>query len=434
MQKHVVVIGAGFGGLYAVRELLEFPKVRVTLVDRHNYHLFVPLLYQVAIAGLNAPEIVHPARDVLRRHTRSAFVLGEVQRIDRHERTVWVEDEPLHYDYLIVASGSQTNTLGVDGVVEHAIGLKNVPDATLIRDRILSACEEAAHSTDERRIRMLLTFAVVGGGPTGVELAGALGEIRRRVLPRYYPEIDPALYRVLLIQSSDRVLTMLKESSSSYAQRALEGFGVELRLNTRVSEVTPEGVRTEDGAFIEAFNTIWTAGVVGAPIEGLPEPGRGNRISTSGTLRLEGDPHVYVVGDLNGYVPPRKERPYPQVAPMATQQGAHAARNIVREIEGKRLKRFRYRDRGTMVTVGRKRAVVESGPFRIKGLPAWLAWFAVHLRQLTGTRNRILVLTAWLYNYVTYDFAARLIVRRHRFPEPTGTTDNKDLDRAAGAQ
>lgn len=428
MQTHVVIIGAGFAGLAAVRALLDQPEVKLTLVDRHNYHLFVPLLYQVAIAGLEAPDIAHPARDVLQDHPDASFVLGEVQRIDRDNRTVYVDDEPLPYDYLIVASGSQTNTLGVDGVVENATGLKSVADAMSIRDRILSACEEAAHLTDPDRIGALLTFTIVGGGPTGVELAGALAEIRGKMLPRYYPDIDPNLYRVVLIDSSSRPVSMLSEDSSAYARKTLTELGVELRLDTRISEVTPLGVRTEEGEFIDSLNTIWAAGVTGSPMDGLPEPGRGNRVSTTPLLTLDGDPRVYVTGDVNGYIPPRQEKPYPQVAPMAVQQGEHAAQNIVRHMSGQKLKRFKYHDRGSMVTVGRGRAVAERGPIKITGFPAWFAWLVIHLLKLSGGRNKALVLISWLHGYVTYDFAVRVLHQRHRFPRKEGTSENKEFE------
>jgi NADH:ubiquinone reductase (H+-translocating) len=433
MQKHVVVIGAGFAGLYAVQELLKDTRIRVTLVDRHNYHLFVPLLYQVAIAGLESSDIAHPARDVLKRHPRASFVMGEVSSVDRQKRVVTVEDEELPYDYLIVASGSQTNTLGVPGVEEHAIGLKGMHDALRIRDRILSACEEASHLTDPDQIRPLLTFLVVGGGPTGVELAGSLGEVRRRILPRYYPEIDRSLFHVMLIESSPRVLSVLSEKSSTYAERSLKDFDVELRLGTRVAEVTPHGVHTEDGEFIESFTTIWAAGVTGAPVEGVEKPGRGGRVQTTPYLHLEDDRHVYVTGDVNGYIPPRKEKPLPQVAPMAMQQGVHAARNVLRDMAGERLKRFRYKDRGTMVTVGRKRAVVERGWINFSGFPAWFAWFAVHLVKLTGGRNRVRVFLNWVYNYLRYDYAERVIYNRERFPKAPGASEDKEFEQVAGS-
>jgi len=432
MTKHVVVIGAGFAGMHAVRALLQDERVRVTLIDRNNYHLFVPLIYQVAIAGLEASDIAHPARDILKRHPRASFVMGEVTAVDRENKTVTVDEEDLPYDYLILATGSKTNTLGIDGVEEHAIGLNDLHDAMRVRNRVLSACEEASLLADPEQIKPLLTFLIVGGGPTGVELAGSLGEIRRRILPRYYPEIDRSLYRVVLIESSDRLLTMLSKKLSTYTEKSLRDFSVELRLGTRVSEVTPLGVRTEDGEFIESFTTIWAAGVTGSPVPGLAEPGQGGRIETASGLHLKDDKHVYVVGDLNGYIPPRKDQPLPQVAPMATQQGEHAARNILKDIDGKRLKRFKYKDRGTMVTIGRRRAVVERGRLNFTGLPAWLAWFGVHLVKLTGGRNRARVFLNWTYNYIGYDFAERVIYEREYFPRAPGASDEKDFEQAAG--
>ena len=432
MSKHVVVIGAGFAGLYATRELFKDDSLRVTLVDRHNYHLFLPLAYQVAIAGLESSDIAHPVRDVVRRHPHTSFVMGDVEKIDREQQKIVVDGEDLPYDYLIVASGSKTNTLGIPGVEEHAIGLKDMHDALRIRNRILSACEEASLLTDDEQIAPLLTFLIVGGGPTGVELAGSLGEIRRRILPRYYPEIDRSLFRVVLIESSDRPLSMLDKRLSSYTEESLKEFGVELRLGTRVSEVTPQGVHTEDGEFIESFTTIWAAGVTGAPIDGLGEPDKGGRIPTRHTLQLEDDPHVYVVGDLNGYIPPRKDAPLPQVAQMATQQGIHAAKNVLRQVEGEKLKRFKYKDHGTMVTVGRRRAVVERGRLKFTGFPAWFALFAVHLVKLTGGRNRLRVFTNWVYNYVHYDFAERVIYDRETFPKAPGASEDKEFEQAAG--
>ena len=432
MTKHVVVIGAGFAGLYALRELLEDERVRITIVDRNNYHLFLPLAYQVAIAGLEPSDITHPVRDVIRNHPRASFVMGDATAVDRANKTITVNDEAMPYDYLIVASGSTTNTLGIQGVEEHAIGLKGLDEALRIRNRILSACEEASQLADPEQIKPLLTFVIVGAGPTGVELAGSLGEIRRRILPRYYPEIDPDHFRVILVEASPRALSVLAEKLSAYTEEALKQFGVELRLDTKVSEVTPYGVHIDGGEFIEAFTTIWAAGVSGAPVDGVAEPGRGSRIPTRPTLQLEDDPFVYVTGDLNGYIPPRQERPLPQVAPMATQQGQHAARNIRLQISGKRLKRFKYQDNGTMVTVGRKRAVVERGVLKFTGFPAWFAWLAVHLVKLTGGRNRLGVFINWVYNYARYDFAERAIYEREHFPTAPGASRDKEFEQAAG--
>jgi NADH:ubiquinone reductase (H+-translocating) len=425
MQKHVAVIGAGFGGLSAVKELAGHPEIRVTWIDRQNYHLFLPLLYQVATATVEAPDIAQPARDVLRKHRNVRFVLGSVDLIDRNDRTVWVDGAPINYDVLIVATGSETAKLGVPGVDDHAHGLKYLDEAMAIRERLVSACEEAAQTSDEDRIRSLLSFAIVGGGPTGVEMAGALAEFRLHVMPRVYPEIDPQLCRIVLIDSSDRPLSVLSKRTSAYARRTLEGYGVEMRLDTRVGEVTETGVVTEDGEQIDAFTVIWAAGVKGAPIEGLPEADRRGRIATTRALALEGDPDVFIAGDLNGLVNPSTGKPYPQVAAVATQQGVHAARNALLRIDGRPVQDFTYRNYGTMITIGRHKAAVERGALRITGFLAWIAWLIVHLMKLVGVRNRLMVLLSWLHMYFTRDFAVRVLLRRHRFPR-TSLSEPKD--------
>jgi NADH:ubiquinone reductase (H+-translocating) len=415
-DQHVIVIGAGFAGATAVRELAGQDGVRVTWIDRQNYHLFLPLLYQVATATLEAHDIAQPARDFIKRHRNVQFVLGTCDRVDLDAQTVWVDGADLHYDYLIVATGSETARLGVPGVEEHAFGLKSLNEAMEIRNRLWSACEEAAQTVDRERIRALLTFAVVGGGPTGVEMAGALAEVRLHVLPRVYPEVDPNLFRIMLIDSSDRPLSVLSEGTSAYTARTLEEYGVELRLDTRVAEVTERGVRTQDGDEIDAYTVVWAAGVQGSPIEGLPEPDKRKRIETTPWLSLPDYPNVYIVGDVNGLVDRSTTKPFPQVAPVATQQGRHAARNILHETRGERRRRYRYRNLGTMITVGRHRAAAERGRLRITGFPAWFAWLFVHLIKLVGGRNQFMVLVSWLHMYFTRDFAVRVLYQRHRFP------------------
>lgn len=427
MQKHIIVIGAGFAGLHAILELTGHPDVRVTWIDRNNYHLFLPLLYQVATATVEAPDIAQPARDVLRKHRNVRFVLGEVDRIDRGERTVWVDGAPINYDALIVATGSETAKLGVPGVDEHAHGLKYLDEAVAIRERLVSACEEAAQTDDPERKRALLSFAIVGAGPTGVEMAGALAEFRRNVMPRVYPEIDPDFCRIVLIDSSERPLSVLSKRTSAYARRMLESYGVEMRLDTRIAEVTDTGVNTEDGDRIDAFTVVWAAGVSGASIQGLPEPDERGRVATTRSLALQDDSAVFVVGDVNSLVDPSSGKPYPQVAAVATQQGTHAARNALRLVQDEPLADFSYRNYGTMITVGRHRAAVERGFVRVTGFPAWLAWLAVHLLKLTGARNRLMVLLSWLHMYVTRDFAVRVLVRRHKFPATTPAENAGDF-------
>ena len=413
--KHVVVIGAGFGGLHAVRTLARDYRVRITLIDQNNYHLFQPLLYQVAIAGLEAPQIAFPIRGFLRSFPRARFHLGRVSGIETQNKIVWVGDHPVPYDYLIVAAGSRSADFGIPGVREHAIGLKSLSEAITIRDRVLSACEEAVHTIDEQRRRALLTFVVIGGGPTGVELAGALGELRKHVIPRDYPEIDLNEVRVILIEAADRPLLHLSPSSSEYARNFFAGLDVKVLTNKMVQEVTPGAVITRDGDHITTFNAIWSAGIAGRSLPGLPDPVRQGRIVTTDSLTLPDHPDVYVIGDQSGMEAP-DGRFFPQVAPLAIQQGNHAARNILREIGGNVKAPFKYFDKGNMVTLGRNHAVAEVGKLKFTGFPAWSAWLGVHLLYLLGGRNRFMVLSNWAYSYFTYDYAVRTMHQRREFP------------------
>lgn len=414
-EKHVVVLGAGFAGLNAVRTLSHEPGLKVTLVDRNNYHLFQPLLYQVATAGLEAPQITFPIRAFLRKYKNANFLMGSAEGIEADKKLIWVEGKPIAYDYLIVGSGTRTADFGVAGVARHAYGMKSLDDAMGIRDRFLSACEEAVATSDPKRRQALLTFVIVGGGPTGVEMAGALGEIRRHVIPRDYPSLNVSEVRVVLVEAADRVLISFSQSSASYATRFLQHLGVETWFGEQVVEIRADGVRLKSGKFIPSFTPIWTAGVSGAALVGLPTV-RANRVATTSSLYLPDHPSIYVAGDLN-YLPDDQGRLYPQVAPTAIQQGTLAAHNILRNLRGQAQLPFKYQDKGSMATLGRAHAVAEVGKLRLKGYPAWGAWLAVHLYYLIGFRNRAMVLSNWAYSYFTYDFAVRVMHHRHRFPE-----------------
>lgn len=419
-EHHVVVAGAGFGGLSAIQQLGRERGVRVTLIDRNNYHLFQPLLYQVAIAGLEAPQIAWPIRAMLRQYPNTRFLMGEVQGVDLADKCVWVDGKPISYDYFIVAAGSTSHDFGIPGVYEHAIPLKSLGDAMRIRDRVFSAAEEAVRTVDEARRQALLTFVVVGGGPTGVELIGALAELKRHVLARDYPEIASDEVRLVLLEAGERLLGYLTPASSEYTHQALESLGVKVMTKSAVAEVTPFGVRLQDGRFVPAFTVVWTAGVRGVPIPGLPAA-RGGRVVTTPYLSLPNAPEVYIVGDMNGLE--QNNKMFPQVAPLAKQQGTWAARNILRRLQGRPELPFRYRDKGNLVTIGRKRAVGEVKGIRFFGSLAWLVWLAVHIYYLSGVRNRLMVLSNWVYSYFTYDFAVRVIHHRHQFPYPEFAPD-----------
>ena len=418
---HVIVIGAGFGGMHAVSVLTKDPTVRVTLIDRHNYHLFQPLLYQVAVAGLEAPEIAEPVRSMLRNHRRARFLLGTVTNIDRTKRIVEIDGRKLRYDYLIVATGSRSPHPPVSGVPEHTISMKDLPDALAIRDRILAACEEASRERDSERQHKLVHFIMVGGGPTGVELAGMLAEFGRKVVRHDYPELPAGAFRVSLIDTNPLPLSSLSEKSQRYADRALTQLGVELHTNARVDAVTEGGVRLSDGRFVPGFTTFWTAGVEGASVPGLPDAAHGGRLLTTPELNLPGDPRTFVVGDLNALPDPRTGHPFPQVAQVAMQQGRTAAANIIianwiDQDGDARQQPFRYRDLGNVATIGRNRAVVELGPLKLTGFPAWLGWAGLHIVQLVGFRNRVLVMANWIFNYVAYEFGVRIMYRKPSFP------------------
>ncbi|MER3555491.1 MAG: NAD(P)/FAD-dependent oxidoreductase [Meiothermus sp.] len=414
-EKHVVVLGAGFAGLNAVRVVARERGVRVTLVDRNNYHLFQPLLYQVASGGLESPQITFPVRAYLRRYKNARFLMGAAEGIDPAAKVLIVEGKPVSYDYLIVGTGTRTNDFGLPGVSAYGFGMKGLEDALRIRDRVLSACEEAVRTADGARRRALLTFVIVGGGPTGVELAGIFSELRRHVIPRDYPELNLEEVKVILVENSSRILEAFSPSSTNYAQKYLENMGVELLLGERVTAITPGGVQLGSGRFIPTFTPIWTAGVTGQTLPGLTTV-RGNRAETTPALHLPSDPSIYVAGDMN-FSEWKDGKPYPQVAQPAIQMGTLAARNILRELHGQEKLPFHYWDKGNMATLGRNHAIAEIGKLHLKGFAAWSAWLAVHLYYLIGFRNRALVLANWAYSYFTYDFAVRVLHERNIFPE-----------------
>ncbi|MHB8684844.1 MAG: NAD(P)/FAD-dependent oxidoreductase [Dehalococcoidia bacterium] len=405
----MVVVGAGFGGLRVARSLRLGP-LDVTVIDRHNYHTFLPLLYEVATAGLEPDEIAQPVRAILRRIRNVRFRMAEVTGIDLAERVVVTDAGDVPYDYLVLAAGSATNFFGLRSIKERALGLKDLQEATAVRNHILRNFEHATLTHDPVELERLMTIVVVGGGPTGVELAGALAELRRHVLPRDYPELDLARARVILLEATDRLLAAMPRHLQRKAHEQLERLGAEVRFDAAVSEVTAEGVVLSSGANIRAANVIWVAGVRGEALaEALPvELGPGKRVRVLPTLQVPGHPELYVVGDLS-YLEGPDGRPYPLLAQVALQQGELAAANILRGVNAHPLRTFRYRDRGTMATIGRQMAVAHVFGLQFSGIVAWWLWLAVHLIALIGLRNRALVLVNWAWNYFRYDRANRLV-------------------------
>lgn len=406
-SPQVVIIGGGFGGLYAARALRRAP-VQLTLVDRRNFHLFQPLLYQVAAAVLSPGDIAAPIRGILRKQENAHVVLGEAKSIDVAGRQVHLEDTTLNYDYLIVATGATHSYFNHPEWERLAPGLKTVEDALDIRRRILIAYEAAERERDPARQREWLTFVIVGAGPTGVELAGALAEISRKTLQRDFRSIDPARSRIVLAEGLPRVLQAYPSELSHKAREQLVRIGVEVRTEAQVTDIDGRGVSLGDER-IAARTVLWAAGVDASPLGRSlgARLDRAGRVEIEPTLNIHGHPEVFVIGDLAKLL--ENGKPVPGVAPAAIQEGEHAAGNIVRLVEGRPPLPFRYHDRGSLATIGRASGVADFGRIRLAGFAAWVAWLTIHLFFLIGFRNRLLVLFEWAWSYFTFQRGARLI-------------------------
>jgi NADH dehydrogenase len=407
-HPHVVIVGGGFGGLYAARALAGCP-VRVTLLDRRNHHLFQPLLYQVATAVLNPSDIAVPLRSILRRASNVTVFLANVERVDLAGRRAVLDRGEIGYDALILAAGASHSYFGHDDWELLAPGLKTLEDALEIRRRVLLAYEAAERERDGAEQEALLTFVVVGGGPTGVELAGALGEISRQTIIRDFRLIDPARARIVLVEGGPRILAAFPEALSREAQSSLGRIGVEVRTSAIVTRVTADAVWL-GGEQVRARTVLWAAGVAAAPLArtlGVPLD-RSGRVVVEPDLSLPGHPEVFAIGDVCAFLH-QTGAPLPGVAPVAIQQGRAVADNVLRRLGGQPTRPFRYRDRGSMATIGRAAAVAVVGRFQLSGLVAWLAWLLVHIMFLIGFRNRLLVLFEWAWAYVTWHRGARLI-------------------------
>ncbi len=406
---HLVIVGGGFAGLWATRALASAP-LRITLVDRGNHHLFQPLLYQVATAGLSAPDIAAPLRHILRRQRNATVLMEDVAAIEPASSRLRLDDgRALDYDFLLLASGATHAYFGHDDWAAHAPGLKTLDDALHIRRRILSAFERAEAETDPDARRALLTFAIVGGGPTGVELAGTLAEIARHTLKREFRRIDPREARVLLLEAGPRVLSSFPESLSAKARAQLERLGVEVRTGTPVQAIDDDGVLL-GAERIAARTVLWAAGVAASPLArslGV-ELDRNGRVPVSADLRAPGFDNIYIAGDLAALQ--QDGKPVPGVAPAAKQMGAHVARAIRDRLAGRDSPPFRYRDDGNLATIGRMAAVVHLGRLQLSGALAWWFWLTAHVFFLIGFRNRLVVMLNWTWAYWTYQRAARIIL------------------------
>ncbi len=411
-RPRVVIVGAGFGGLSAARTLGN-SAVDVLIVDRNNYHGFWPLLYQVATAGLEPEAIAYPVRAIVRRYTNIEYRMAEVVGVDFERRQLLTDSAPLPYDYLIIAAGSANNFFGNAALARFTLGMKDIDEAERLRNHMLKMFELASAEMDAAKRQALMTIVIVGGGPTGVELAGAVIELVRHVLRKDFPDMDLSKVRVVLVEGGQQILASFPASLQERAKKRLERMGVDVRLGTVVTSVDSETVTFNDGTTIAVRTVVWAAGVRAADLSdrlGVQQQ-RGGRVQVTPTLQLPDHPEVYVIGDmayLEGY---KGNQPYPMVAPVAIQQGQQAARNILASWHKRPLRVFRYTDRGQMATIGRRAAVLDAFGIRMSGRLAWFGWLFVHIILLIGFRNRLIVLTNWAFNYFTYERGVRLITR-----------------------
>ena len=407
----VVIIGAGFGGLEAAKRLGNEP-VSVTVIDRTNYHLFQPLLYQVATAALSPADIAAPVRGILGKYQNIEIMLAEVQSVDVQARVVRTSEREIRYDYLIVATGARHSYFGHDEWEKLAPGLKSLEDAVEIRRRILMAFEFAEKTEDRAARAGAMNFVIIGGGPTGVEMAGAIAEIARETLAKDFRHIDPSAARVILVEGEKRVLSGFPEDLSESALKQLRALGVEVFLGVHAENLTESGLEVA-GSFIPCRVKIWAAGnaasfvgkTLGVPVD------RAGRVVVQDDLTIPGHPEVQVIGDLANFTSPKTGKPLPGVSPVAIQQGRHAANNILHMSAGAKPQRFYYWDKGSMATIGRNKAVADLNIVHFSGFPAWLAWLFIHVLYLVGFRSRIAVLFQWAWAYLTFNKGARLITR-----------------------
>ena len=410
----VAIVGGGFAGMNLAKKLIKLQKFQVVLIDKRNYHTFQPLLYQVSTSSLEADSIAYPLRKLITEKRNAFFRLAEVTSIDAEHHTIFSDIGELVYDYLVIATGSKTNFFGNDTVEENAMWMKTIPQALNIRSLILENLEQASITTDEKTRKRLLNFVIAGAGPTGVELSGAIAEVRNNIIPKDYPDIDISEMKIHLLEGLDRVLPPMSEKASMKAEKFLKDLGVYIHLNTMVEDYDGELVKTNTDESFETETFIWSAGVTGSPVKGLNASAivdRANRYQVNVFNQVEGYENVFAIGDIALMKSEEYPKGHPMVAQPAIQQGKHLAKNLERIIKKQKLEPFNYFDKGTMATIGRNKAVVDLNKSTFGGFFAWFIWMFVHLWFLVGFRNRVVTFFNWTYSYINFDRAARLIIR-----------------------
>ncbi|WP_209405604.1 NAD(P)/FAD-dependent oxidoreductase [Pseudozobellia sp. WGM2] len=421
----VVIVGGGFGGVALAKEL-SGKEVQVVLLDKNNYHTFQPLLYQVSTGGLEPDSIAYPIRKILQDYKNFFFRMAELQQVVREQKIVVTNIGELSYDHLVIAVGSETNFFGNIEIEKNGMAMKSIPQSLNLRSMILENFEQALLTDNLHERDALMNFVIVGGGPTGVELAGALAEIKKGILPKDYPDLDTRRAQINLIQSGDRILKEMSEKASEKAEDFLESLGVQIWKNTRVTDYDGKKVSTKTKLEFEAATLVWAAGVKGVSIKGLDAENflvPGNRIKVNEFNQVVGDSNIYAIGDIACIQSDTTPYGHPMMAQPAIQQGTHLGENLVRLFDNKAMQPFKYKDKGSMATVGRNKAVVDLKKYRFQGVFAWFVWMFVHLFFLIGFRNRMVVFINWVYNYIRFDREARLIIRPYqrdysKFNEP----------------
>ncbi|NNE31947.1 MAG: NAD(P)/FAD-dependent oxidoreductase [Winogradskyella sp.] len=409
----VVIIGGGFAGINLAKNLAN-KNIQVVLIDKHNYHTFQPLLYQVSSSGLEPDSIAYPLRKILKNHKSSFFRLAEVEQIVPETNTIVTTIGEITYDYLVIATGTKTNFFGNKDIESHGMPMKTVPQALNIRSLILQNFEKAAIANTNEEREALLNFVIVGGGPTGVELAGAIAELKNNILPKDYHDLNPDDMKIYLFEGSDRVLSSMSKHASKKAEAFLKDLGVNVNCNTTVTSYDGSKVSTNSEMVMESETLIWAAGVIGDPIQGLNKDvliDKANRYKVNAYNQVLDYENIFAIGDIALMECKDYPNGHPQVAQPAIQQGKVLGKNLIRLINNKALKPFKYKDKGSMATIGRNKAVVDLKHYKFGGFFAWFVWMFVHLMSLVGFRNRVVILFNWTYNYINFDKAARLIIR-----------------------
>lgn len=412
----LVIIGGGFAGVALARKMIK-ENVQLVVLDRHNYHTFQPLLYQVSTSSLEPDSIAYPLRKIVKRGKNTFFRMAEVSSVNPEEKKVHTNIGSVTYDYLVIATGAKTNFFGNKNIESNAMRMKNLPQSLNLRSLMLENLEQAVITENPIERKKYLRFVLAGAGPTGVELAGGIAELKLNVLPRDYPDMDFDEMEIHLIEGAPRILPPMSEHASKKATKFLESLGVHIHLNTQVTQYENDLVSTNTDLELEAATFIWSAGVTGAPVSGINGSSlipRANRYKVNRFNQVEGFENVFAIGDIALMKTDVYERGHPMVAQPAIQQGKHLAKNLKRHFNGKEMLPFTYFDKGSMATIGRNKAVVDIGKFKFAGFFAWFIWMFIHLWFLIGFRNRFITLFNWSYNYINYDKAARLIVRSYK--------------------